>query len=169
MDQHETDTADTADTVQVEETAVSPEQAAHIEKARHALALTGELIALADDENRRLASMRPTGLMDIVARKGQMVKELEAWLTQTRVSPQILASLDDDLRAQLTDQTAVLKEKLAENTELLSRSLTVTRRRSQTIVQAVRDTRKMTAGYSGDGQENTVLKHSVSITGGFQA
>lgn len=127
------------------------------------------LIDLAQEENGRLKDTQPIDLTDILEKKRALIRELEGWLAQTRVQPAILALGSPELNHQLNALIQQLAPVLKENSDLLQKSLVVTKRRTQTIVRAIRETRKLPAGYSGNGNYQTAALRSYSIGNGVKA
>ena len=138
-------------------------------RVRHIISVTEELIVLAGEENRRLSAGRPADLQDIVRRKHRLIRELEGWLNQTRAYPDILREVPPALGERLSSLTRDLAAALAENTALLNKALAATRRRTDTIVRAIRDARTLPAGYTVGGRQRTGALHPVSVGAGVKA
>lgn len=117
-------------------------------RIRHMIGIAEELIELANEESRRLANARPVDIGDIVARKRELVVEFERWLKQIRAQPNILALASPEVSTALFRRNRELGEALAANTELLNKALKTSRRRTETIVRAIREARTLPAGYS---------------------
>ena len=132
-------------------------------KIRYMIGIADELIALAGEENRRLAPGRPISIEDIVVRKRELVGEFETWLKQIRAQPNILSLATPDLTSQLFRRNRELGEALAANTELLNRALTTSRRRTATIVRAIREARTLPAGYSDKAAYRPTASYPISI------
>lgn len=138
-------------------------------KIRHMIGIAEELIALAGEENRRLSSGRPVNIGDIVARKRELVTEFETWLKQINAQPNILTLASPEMSAALFRRNRELGEALAANTELLNRALTVSRRRTATIVRAIREARTLPAGYSDKAAYRPATSYPISIGAGCKA
>ncbi|WP_346908232.1 hypothetical protein [uncultured Roseibium sp.] len=138
-------------------------------KIRYMIGIADELIALAGEENQRLAPGRPVKIDDIVARKRELVQEFETWLKQIHAQPTVLSLASPDLTSLLFRRNRELGEALAANTELLNRALKASRRRTATIVRAIREARTLPAGYSDKAAYRPAASYPISIGAGCKA
>ena len=112
------------------------------------------VIALSDliaDENMLLARGMPASVSQNVVRKAKMSAELDAWLARIRSGDESFVKADRSLHKSLVDQLKHLQDEMGENMNRLRRAMSVTHRRIDAIMSAVREQSRVDTGYGRDG------------------
>lgn len=138
-------------------------------KIRYMTGVFDELIALAAEENRRLSSRPLVSIEDLVVRKRELTQELDSWIKTVRANPDILVKATPDVATEHLERNRQLAEALSENSQLLNKTLAASRRRTQTIIRAIREQRALPAGYAGNGQYRPAGNSPISIGSGYKA
>ncbi|WP_213216159.1 flagellar export chaperone FlgN [Roseibium polysiphoniae] len=149
---------------------LSPKDIAKVEAiVDHAICVADDLIAVTEEENRRLTSGRPTSIEDLLERKQKLAAELELFLKKFRAQSNIFLLASPAKFTELQHRNEKLTTALAHNNQNLVRALTANRRRVKTIMRAIQDKQQSTARYGVNGQYNQNTPHPVSIGRRYEA
>ncbi|ADZ72377.1 hypothetical protein [Polymorphum gilvum] len=114
--------------------------------------LVDQLMAVAEAENRRLASGFPLVRNEEVFRKHELATEFERWLGMVRNQQLVLLKASAELSSDLLERVGRLEQVLAENSRHLLKALACSRRRVEAIMRAIREDRLQPIAYGGDGR-----------------
>ncbi|MEP1865598.1 MAG: hypothetical protein ABJJ60_06560 [Lentilitoribacter sp.] len=149
---------------------LSPKDIAKVEAiVDHAICVSDDLIAVTEEENRRLTSGRPTSIEDLLERKQKLASELEVFLKKFKAQSNIFLLASPGKFTELQLRNEKLTAALAHNNQNLVRALTANRRRVKTIMRAIQDKQQSTAKYGVNGQYSQATPHPLSIGRRYEA
>lgn len=149
---------------------LSPADIAKVESViDNAIRVSEDLLAITEEENRRLASGRPATIDDLLECKRKLVGEMEAFLKQFKAQSNIflLASPKKFTELQMSNERLTLA--LSSNSQNLVRALTASRRRVETIMRAIREKQAANTGYDNRGGYGATPSHPVSVGPRYEA
>lgn len=135
-----------------------------------AIALADEIVALANEENQRLASGRPTSLDDLLARKQRLVSEFSAFFRAFKQERDIMLLAPQDKFDALQQRVQILAHAMLENADNLNKAANANERRIDAIMKAIRDEQgqQNSTAYGAQGQQAT-QHQPLSLKGGIKA
>ena len=149
---------------------LSPADIAKVEAVvDHAIKVSADLIAVTEEENRRLTSGRPATIDDLLSRKQLLANELEAFLKKFKEQSNIFLLASPKKFTQLQLNNDKLTRALSQNSQHLTRALTANRRRVETIMRAIREKQNATVRYGNNGQYSQRPSRPFSIGPRYEA
>ncbi|WP_319530763.1 hypothetical protein [uncultured Cohaesibacter sp.] len=111
-----------------------------------AIQVADEIIALAEEENRRLESGRPVSLEGLLVRKQKLVKEFSTFFKTYKSERAAMMLTSDSKFNALQERVQVLASSMMENASNLNRAVNANERRTNAIMRAIRETHKEITG-----------------------
>ncbi|MEM9631282.1 MAG: flagellar export chaperone FlgN [Pseudomonadota bacterium] len=149
---------------------LSPADIAKVEAAvDHAINVAEDLISVAQEENRRLKSGRPSSIEDLLDRKQKLANELESFLKAFKAQSNVFLLASPKKFTQLQVSNERLTSVLSENSQNLTRALTANRRRVETIMRAIREKQNSSVPYGNNGRSSLSSPYPVSIGRRYEA
>ncbi|AXS41585.1 hypothetical protein [Breoghania sp. L-A4] len=128
------------------------------------------LLALAHDENRRLAAGMTMPLDDIVAQKHELAEQFSRWMRQIKTQQLLLIQASPELATQLLERGRRLGQALSENAAELNKAMAASQRRVDAIMRVVREESKPPPVYGVNGRyASPVVNRTVSLHPGCKA
>jgi hypothetical protein len=133
-------------------------------KLRQIIVLLDELIVVIGEENWSLSAGVPASLSQSVGRKTQLAERLESWCDAMRRGEIDMRLSEPALLAILIERLRTLRAAMDKNTSLIRHAMLATRRRINAIMQALRETQRVSSGYGSD----TLVKRRAADSRGTQ-
>ena len=134
----------------------------------NAIKVADELISVALEETKRLASGRPVQIQDLVERKERLATEFDTFLQKYKAEQHVFLIASERKFAELQEKTALLAQVLIQNTEQLKLAVTANERRVDTIIRAVREQQTAISPYSANGQQMNSISTFTSMHPGLE-
>lgn len=149
---------------------LSPADIAKVESVvENAIRVSRDLLAVTEEENRRLTSGRPMSIDDLLERKRSLTGELEAFLKDFRAQSNVFLLASPRKFAELQASNDRLTRALSDNSQNLVRALTANRRRVETIMRAIREKQSANARYDNRGKYGGQPSQPLSLGPRFEA
>lgn len=132
---------------------LTPEMIAQLDgSVMQMIGVATELTAIATQETERLQTGKQEPIDDLLLRKRELVEEYEKWIKTMAQQQQLLMHANPTLFNELLECNRTLTEALNENKASLKKAMTVSKRRVETIMRAIREESAMPTAYANNGR-----------------
>ncbi|WP_417694028.1 hypothetical protein [Roseibium sp.] len=143
---------------------LTPEMIAQLDgSVMRMIGVATELTSLAIEETERLQAGKPEPIDDILLRKRELVDEYEKWIKTMARQQQILMHANPTLFEQLLQCNRELTDALSENKATLKKAMTVSKRRVETIMRAIREESTVPTAYANNGRYAANTAYASSL------
>lgn len=124
--------------------------------------ITERLVDVLERENDALSNQRNSELRDILDEKVTLSRVYESRMQVISEKPEILESVDGELRDELRELGIKVNDLITENAKLLKIAMTVSRRVVELIAEAVRDASPSAGTYGAKGTTDSGIANAES-------